>query len=1409
MARHRHNQHGSGLRSKEGSATAKILGLVVFSGLAAGSAWLAGGLRAQERPPAEDNPFEQYRPQASAPAAAPAAEAAPPQAFQRSTRTVTPNMDVNRRRVQDHMRQAKSAFAQGDREEAERNASLAERMATQMKVSFRPNEQTPTQLLAEIRGVPADTMLAGSRPAGMAPTKPTPELASPSGPSEDFLAKFSADAVPQPPVRKTAAAKGEQTPEDKAALAASLLKHAREKIELQHYDEARSLVLEAESLNAVYGNIDDRPDLVMADIDRRTGEKFISGKPRPMVASAESSTDEARALIAQARQHLATGDVAKARTAAEQARSMNAVYSPVDDRPELVLQDIDAQAQAAAVVASAAQPAAPAQSARRKQALSLLNQARQALQKGDVETASTLAAECEALEVAYNEFEDRPEILREDIKRLVASRSRKQEPVTVASAEAPSAPKRDRAVMDLSGKSADELFQIGRQAYQSGNRELAYEAFLACRETGEKMEPRRQKQLQDALSALSPKKNSIQQASAEQAAAWPELPQSPLDRHMTVAQVRYDKVRTETLNAIVLAERMRDRQPEQALTSLDNQLKSIESAGLTDDQTKSLVATVQQTRNAIETYAKQRQPILNQERKNTETKELIKRDIETKFKVEQEIAKLVEEFNDLYDQRRYAEAHAKALQARELNPREPAVVMCVEKSRLAMQVARNEELKEKKADSWLAAMNDVEDTMVFDVSDAKPMAFPKNWDALSKRKPGATDAVEYSQAELQIKRALKETISLNFNDAPLSQVIQYIAEQKGINAKIDQAALADEAVSASTPVSINIHGLKLKSALDSLLAEMNLGYTIENEMLVITSKLRERGELVQKVYQVADLVIPITVPGSSAALRPGTGYGPFDNQLNPGLPQIANGADPFANLTGLNTPNNAAKSLGGTGSNADFQSLTNLLTDVIDPQSWSENGGQATVNSHESTLSLVIRQTQRGHEEIADLLDQLRRLQDLQVTIEVRFITVSDDFFEQIGVDFDFNINDSVGGPTVDNQFNPIRPFGSTDPTNGFTGVATSTTGGTGGTAGTSGTGGGTAGTTGTSGGAGNVGSSSPFGTGPRLNLLGRDSWGSGKVVGLSGNNPLTFTNDLDMQFRQGSFDIGVPTFGNPQAEAGMQFGMAILSDLEAFLFVRAAQGDRRSNIMFAPKVTLFNGVPGSVSSQLQQPFVVSVTPVVSTFSVGFQPVIQTVFEGVQLGVSAVVSADRRYVRLAVAPFFQNITDVFTFSFFGGSGSIGGGAVTGGGAGGGGLGGGLSGGAGGGGVGGGGVGGGVGGGQGGGVGGGQGGQTGGQGGQQGGGGALGQITLQQPVVDVVSVSTVVSVPDGGTVLLGGVKTLREGRNMAGVPILNKIPYVSRLFKNTGVGRETQSLMLMVTPRIIIQEEEEQLLGVAD
>ena len=246
-----------------------------------------------------------------------------------------------------------------------------------------------------------------------------------------------------------------------------------------------------------------------------------------------------------------------------------------------------------------------------------------------------------------------------------------------------------------------------------------------------------------------------------------------------------------------------------------------------------------------------------------------------------------------------------------------------------------------------------------------------------------------------------------------------------------------------------------------------------------------------------------------------------------------------------------------------------------------------------------------------------------------------------------------------------------------------------------------------------------------------------------------------------------MPQFGGFDATAGAQMGFAILSDIEAYFFINAAQGDKRTNVLQAPKVTLFNGQQAFVSDTTQSPFVISVIPVVGDFAAAQQPVIVVLSEGTFMTVQAVISNDRRFVRLTVVPFFSHIGKVNTFTFSGSTSTTtdttregvqttpndstknNNASTT----------------------------------------------------------TNSGVTVQLPSFSFVSVTTTVSVPDGGTVLLGGIKRLSENRNEFGVPILNKIPYLNRLFKNVGVGRETQSLMMMVTPRIIIQEEEEEKLGV--
>ncbi len=79
------------------------------------------------------------------------------------------------------------------------------------------------------------------------------------------------------------------------------------------------------------------------------------------------------------------------------------------------------------------------------------------------------------------------------------------------------------------------------------------------------------------------------------------------------------------------------------------------------------------------------------------------------------------------------------------------------------------------------------------------------------------------------------------------------------------------------------------------------------------------------------------------------------------------------------------------------------------------------------------------------------------------------------------------------------------------------------------------------------------------------------------------------------------------------------------------------------------------------------------------------------------------------------------------------------------------------------------------------------------------ITVQQPVVSVFNVNTVVSVPDGGTISLGGVNESSYGRNSRGIP-LTGAPYLSRAFNNRAIGRENASSNVSVSAKILIMEE---------
>ena len=84
----------------------------------------------------------------------------------------------------------------------------------------------------------------------------------------------------------------------------------------------------------------------------------------------------------------------------------------------------------------------------------------------------------------------------------------------------------------------------------------------------------------------------------------------------------------------------------------------------------------------------------------------------------------------------------------------------------------------------------------------------------------------------------------------------------------------------------------------------------------------------------------------------------------------------------------------------------------------------------------------------------------------------------------------------------------------------------------------------------------------------------------------------------------------------------------------------------------------------------------------------------------------------------------------------------------------------------------------------------------------GVYTIRYPETEISMVRTRVSVPDRATLLLGGQKVTAEVEREAGVPVLSKVPFLGRLFSNRSKIKDSQILLILVKPTIILREEKE-------
>ena len=89
------------------------------------------------------------------------------------------------------------------------------------------------------------------------------------------------------------------------------------------------------------------------------------------------------------------------------------------------------------------------------------------------------------------------------------------------------------------------------------------------------------------------------------------------------------------------------------------------------------------------------------------------------------------------------------------------------------------------------------------------------------------------------------------------------------------------------------------------------------------------------------------------------------------------------------------------------------------------------------------------------------------------------------------------------------------------------------------------------------------------------------------------------------------------------------------------------------------------------------------------------------------------------------------------------------------------------------------------------------------------VSIQLPAVTLQRVRTTVTMPDGGTLMLGGMKLSQKQYQVSGVPILKDLPGLSLLFSRKGTFTRNRKILILIRAKIIIPEEHVPVLAPED
>ena len=469
------------------------------------------------------------------------------------------------------------------------------------------------------------------------------------------------------------------------------------------------------------------------------------------------------------------------------------------------------------------------------------------------------------------------------------------------------------------------------------------------------------------------------------------------------------------------------------------------------------------------------------------------------------------------------------------------------------------------------------------------LTYPADWPELTERRLKSQNlAVEESEENRATALKMTSSIPVNFDGVQLSNVIEYFRNTTDVDFFVNWSALEGANIQKDTLIELRLRDVPADKALDLVLQQASargivpLTWSIIDGIVHISTQEELRRKLVNRVYDIRDLQvqIPDFTNAPQIGLENTQGVGANNNNNAGG--GFGGGGAGGGGAGGIFGGGGAGAGGGGgvdTLSAADMaDAIMQLIRDTVGQrEDWDTLGGPSTVLHFQG--SLIVNTTEANHRGVVRLLKTLREERTIQIHVESRFLTVTQNFLEEVGLDLDFRVVNT--GEWGDVNFEQDS-FGLTAaPGTGAAGAL--------------------------GGGAGAALSYADF-------------------VGFNGIP---------------SGDAG--GFGSPVGGGtgrALDFSAGFLDDIEVTLLLRATRAHREAISLSAPRVTFFNGQTAYVTVVQQTSFISELETVTSGDAVGFQPTLGIINTGATLTITGTVSPDRRYVTLTLQPQISTLSQL-------------------------------------------------------------------------------------------------------------------------------------------------------------------------